>query len=54
MTSGVDPRWGVREIGPHDDLAAVPRLRDGFRVLEHKNEHAVYRAAATGDAVALF
>jgi hypothetical protein len=53
VTSGLDPRWGVREIGPHDDIGNVPRLREGFSVLEHKNEHAVYRATATGEAVAL-
>lgn len=53
VTSGHDPRWGLREIGPLDDLGDIPRLRDGYMVLEHKNEHAIYRAAASGDAVAI-
>ena len=53
VTSGHDHRWGIREVGPHDDLTVVPRLREGHAVLEHKNEHAIYRATATGDAVAI-
>lgn len=53
VVSGIDPRWGVREIGPHDDLGNLPRLRPGYSVLEHRNEHALYRSAATGEAVAI-
>lgn len=53
VASGVDPQWGIREIGPHDLDRALPRLRQGWSVIEHKNEHAVYRAAATGEAVAI-
>jgi hypothetical protein len=53
ISSGADPRWSIREIGPHDDLVHLPRLRPGYTVLEHKNEHAIYRATATGAAVAI-
>jgi hypothetical protein len=53
VASGQDPRWGIREIDPRDDLGSVPRLREGATVLEHKNEHAIYRATATGEAVAI-
>lgn len=53
VTSGIDPRWRVREVAPHDDLGRLPRLRDGFAVLEHCNEQAIYRANATGEAIAI-
>ena len=53
VSSGADPQWGIREIGPHDPVDALPRLRHGWSVIEHKNEHAIYRAAATGEAVAI-
>jgi hypothetical protein len=53
VSSGADPQWSIREIGPHDDVVHLPRLRPGYTVLEHKSEHAIYRAAATGAAVAI-
>lgn len=53
VSLGRDARWAVREIGPHDDVPRLPRLREGRMVLEHKNELGAYRANATGEAIAL-
>lgn len=53
VASGADPRWSVREIKPYEDVDGLPRLRQGMTVLEHHNEHAIYRANATGERVAI-
>jgi hypothetical protein len=48
-----DSRFGFREIGPHDDLSRLPRLRSGMMVLEHRTDRGAYRSNATGDAIAM-
>jgi hypothetical protein len=53
VTAGEDPRFRVREIGPHDDVPRLPRLRDGSSVLELRDAAGAYRANATGVGVAI-
>lgn len=50
---GGDPRWSLRAAGPHDDLASLPRLRDGGHVLEYQGEESAYRVAANARPVAI-
>ncbi len=50
---GDDPRWSVRAASPHDDLASLPRLRDGGHVLEYQGEESAYRVAANARPVAI-
>jgi len=50
---GPSSQWTVRALGPHDDLTKIPRLRDGFTVLEHRDVASAYRTNATGQAVAV-
>lgn len=50
---GDHPRWGLRDVGPSDDVAHLPRLGEGSMILEHRSERAVYRANATGEAIAI-
>jgi len=51
--AGGDPAWSLRELGPHDDLDALPRLRDGRHVLEYRGVAGAYRIAAVGRAIAI-
>jgi hypothetical protein len=53
VASGVDPLWTVRAMNAHDELGTVPRLGHTGMVLERKNEHAIYRATATGVPIAV-
>lgn len=53
VAMGIHPRLAIRAVGPYDDLGHLPRLRHGFNVLEHRNEHAVYRANAASEPIAI-
>lgn len=53
MVVAGDPRWSIRAPAPHDDLASLPRLRDGGSVLEYRGEGGAYRVSANGRAVAI-
>lgn len=53
IASGDDPRWSLRELGPHDDVGALARLGAGHFVVEHREAEAAYRVAANGRAVAV-
>jgi len=49
-----EPRWAIRASAPHDELARLPRLGSGNRVLEERLPGgAAYRTAAVGRAVAI-